>query len=115
MACSDVPARQEAPAAGIKNTLKMIETLLLLHYDRGKPKPLHGACNNRDVSTALLLKLPRELGSEKVQIGEEQGKSGNWESLTSGSSEEKLLHLMGSDPGKAQAALSSASEAEQLH
>lgn len=66
------------------------------------------------VLTALHLKLPRELGIEKVQIGEGQGKSGNWESLTPGSSEEKLLHLMGWDPGKAQAALSSVNKAEQL-
>lgn len=48
VACSDVPAWQEAPAAGVKNTPKMIETFLLWNCDRGKTTPLHGACNNRE-------------------------------------------------------------------
>lgn len=46
--CPHVSALQEAPAAGVKNTLKMIETFLLWNWDRGKTKPLHGACNNRE-------------------------------------------------------------------
>lgn len=79
-----------------------------------KPNHSMGPVTTESVSTALHLELPRELGSEKVQIGEGRGKSGNWESLTAGSSEGKLLPLMGWDPGKAQAALSSGNEAHPL-
>lgn len=99
---------------GSRTPWKSLKLFCCSVVTEAKPNLSTGPVTTVSVSTALHLQLPRELGREKVQIGEEQGKSGNWESLTPGSSEEKVLHLMGWDPGKAQAALSSANEAQQL-
>lgn len=75
VACSDVPARQEAPAAGIKNTLKMIETFLLLNCDRGKPKPLHGACNNRETfQQHFTLSCQESSAGKKYKLGKNKEK-----------------------------------------